>query len=88
MARNIGVDKSLNARDSIADMTATSPKLKSIEKMEFQRIVSRSWLDEGAEDAMALDEFSDALKEALSDVSDKESLSQEEMEKKVQLIIA
>lgn len=32
---------------------------------------------------MSLDEFSDALKEALSDVSDRESLSQEEMEKKV-----
>ena len=84
MARNIDVDKSMNVNDSIADMTAISPKLKSIEKMEFQGIVSRSWSVEGDDDdAMALDEFSEALKEALSDVSDKESLSQEEMEKKV-----
>lgn len=72
----------MNASGSVASATSTSPKLKAVERTSFRRITSRSWSDEDEEN-MSLDEFSDALKEALSDVSDRESLSQEEMEKKV-----
>jgi hypothetical protein len=70
-----------DVRKSISAITIESAKSKRLEASKFKKIVKRSWSDDEDDELDDdLDDHRDQLQESLSEVSDRESLSQDEME--------